>query len=76
MAPRWTPDSGPVAGPAAHQRLSTPAIHARLSILQVHRAEQAGLPTEAVERAERLAALDRQIDACLLALRWRGDERS
>lgn len=78
VTPQWRPNLPPVTGMAAHQsmrRLTTPAIHARLSILRVYRAEQAGLPTEAQERALRLASLDRQIAACVLALGWREGEQ-
>ena len=73
-APPWTRDSGIVQGPAAHQsmqRLTTPAMQARLSILRVHRAEQVALNPPDV--AERLRSLDNQIEATVLALRWRGE---
>ena len=73
-APRWEPELGQVAGPAAHQsmqRLTTPAMQARLSILRVHRAEQVALNPPDV--SERLRSLDGQIDATVLALRWRGE---
>ena len=73
-APLWRPDLGQTVGPAAHQsmqRLTTPAMHARLSILRVHRAEQVALDPPDV--AERLRSLDGQIEATVLALRWRGE---
>ena len=73
-APLWRPNLGVPTGAAAHQsmqRLTTPAMHARLSILRVHRAEQVALDPPDV--AERLRSLDGQIEATVLALRWRGE---